>query len=229
MDVVHPMIRRMQQEAKEDPDGFWAKEADTLPWFRKWDQVFEWTPPTFRWFGGARTNLAWNCVDHHVARGRGGHAALIGVNEMGERRVYTYGQLQREVERLARALRGMGIDKGDRVTVYMPTMPEAIILMLAIVRIGAIHSVVFAGFGSGALGERIRLSGSKAVFAADVTWRKGKTVNLKEIVDKALTESGETVERVVVLPRAPGGCAMTEGRDITWDEFVAGGEGHDGS
>jgi acyl-coenzyme A synthetase/AMP-(fatty) acid ligase len=102
-------------------------------------------------------------------------------------------------------------------------------LMLAVVRIGAIHSVVFAGFGAGALGERIRLSGSKAVFAADVTWRKGNTINLKEIVDKALTESGESVERVVVLPRAPGGCAMTEGRDITWEEFVAGGDGHDGS
>jgi acetyl-CoA synthetase len=229
MDVVHPMIRRMQAEALEDPDGFWAKEADTLPWFRKWDQVFEWTPPTFRWFSGAQTNLAWNCLDHHVARGRGGHAALIGVNELGERRTYTYGQLLREVERLARALRGMGIDKGDRVTVYMPTMPEAIMLMLAVVRIGAIHSVVFAGFGAGALGERIRLSGSKAVFAADVTWRKGKTVDLKEIVDKALTESGETVERVVILPRAPGGCAMTEGRDITWEEFVAGGDGQDGS
>ena len=229
MDVVHPMIRRMQAEASEDPDGFWAKEADTLPWFRKWDRVFEWTPPTFRWFEGAQTNMAWNCVDHHVAAGRGGHAALIGVNEMGERRTYTYGQLLREVERLARALRGMGIDRGDRVTVYMPTMPEAIILMLAVVRIGAIHSVVFAGFGAGALGERIRMSGSKAVFAADVTYRKGKAVNLKEIVDKALTESGESVERVVVLPRAPGGCPMTEGRDITWDEFVAGGEGHDGS
>jgi len=229
MDVVHPMIRRMQAEATEDPDGFWAKEADTLPWFRKWDQVFDWTPPTFRWFSGAQTNLAWNCVDHHVARGQGGHAALIGVNELGERRTYTYGQLLREVERLARALRGMGIDKGDRVTVYMPTMPEAIILMLAIVRIGAIHSVVFAGFGAGALGERIRLSGSKAVFAADITYRKGKAVDLKEIVDKALTESGETVERVVVLPRAPGGCPMTEGRDITWEAFVAGGEGQDGS
>jgi acetyl-CoA synthetase len=229
MDVVHPMIRRMQAEAKDDPEGFWAKEAAQLPWFRPWDRVFEWTPPTFKWFEGARTNLAWNCVDHHVAAGRGGHAALIGVNELGERRVYTYGQLQREVERLARALRGLGIGKGDRVTVYMPTMPEAIMLMLAVVRIGAIHSVVFAGFGAGALGERVRLSGSKAVFAGDITYRKGKAVNLKEIVDKALTESGDSVERVVVLSRAPGGCAMTEGRDITWEEFVAGGQGHDGS
>src|SRR5918999_5280138 len=201
------MVRRMQQEAQIDPDGFWAKEAERLPWLKKWDSVFDWDPPTFRWFSGAETNMCWNCVDHHVANGRSGHAALIGLNELGERRTYTYGQLLREVERVAAALRGMGIQKGDRVTVYMPTMPEAIILMLAIVRIGAIHSVVFAGFGAGALGERIRLSGSKAVFAGDVTWRKGKAVNLKEIVDKALTESGETVERVVVLQRSPDGCA----------------------
>jgi acetyl-CoA synthetase len=236
MDVVNPMVRRLQREAKEDPDGFWSREAEAVPWFQKWDEVFEWTPPTYRWFGGAQTNLAWNCLDHHVSRGRGGHAALIGLNELGERRVYTYGQLLREVERLARALRGMGIGKGDRVTVYMPTMPEAIMLMLAVVRIGAIHSVVFAGFGSGALGERIRLSGSKAVFAADVTWRKGKAVDLKGIVDDALAHGGDpgaggvpqnTVERVVVLQRTPGGCAMMPGRDITWEEFVAGGDGQD--
>ena len=104
-----------------------------------------------------------------MAAGRGGHGALIDVNERGERRTFTYGQLLREVERAAAALRGLGIGKGDRVTVYMPTMPEAIILMLAAVRIGAIHSVVFAGFGAGALGDRIRLSGSKAVFAGDIT------------------------------------------------------------
>ena len=150
MDVVNPMVRRLQQEALDDPDGFWAKEAERLPWFRKWDRVFDWTPPTFTWFSGAETNLCFNCLDRHVANGRAGHGALIGVNELGERRTYTYGQLLREVERVASALRGLGIGKGDRVTVYMPTMPEAIILMLAVVRIGAIHSVVFAGFGSGA-------------------------------------------------------------------------------
>ncbi|MDQ1497408.1 MAG: acetyl-CoA synthetase [Actinomycetota bacterium] len=227
MDVVNPMVRRMQQEARDDPDGFWAKEAERLPWFKKWDTVFDWTPPTFRWFSGAETNLAWNCLDRHVAAGRSGHGALIGVNELGERRTYTYGQLLREVERVAAALRGMGVGKGDRVTVYMPTMPEAIILMLAVVRIGAIHSVVFAGFGAGALGERIRLSGSKAVFAADVTWRKGKTVDLKGIVDNALSGGGHAVEKVVVLQRQPDGCPMEAGRDITWDEFLTGGAGHD--
>jgi acetyl-CoA synthetase len=226
VDVVNPMVRRLQKEASEDPDGFWAGVAEDLPWFRKWDQVLDWTPPTFRWFTGAETNLAWNCLDHHVNEGWGGHAALIGLNEMGERRVFTYGQLLREVERVAAALRGLGIDKGDRVTVYMPTMAEAIILMLAIVRIGAIHSVVFAGFGSGALGDRIRMSGSKAVFASDVTWRKGKAVDLKKIVDAALEDAGD-VEKVVVLQRTPEGGPMTPGRDITWEEFLAGAEGQD--
>src|SRR5438132_12823978 len=176
------MVRRQQREAKEDPDGFWAREAERLPWFKKWDSVFDWTPPTFRWFSGAETNLAWNCLDRHVAAGRAGHGALIGVNELGERRTYTYGQLLREVERVAGALRGLGVGKGDRVPVYMPTMPEAIILMLAVVRIGAIHSVVFAGFGAAALGDRIRLSGSNAVFAAGLPRRKPKAAHLQTIV-----------------------------------------------
>jgi acetyl-CoA synthetase len=238
VDVVNPMVRRQQAEAREDPEGFWARQAEALPWFKKWDRVLDWEPPTFRWFVGAETNLAWNCLDRHVAQGRGGHGAIIGLNELGERRVFTYGQLLREVERVAAALRGMGIGRGDRVTIYMPTMPEAIILMLAAVRIGAIHSVVFAGFGAGALGDRIRMSGSKAVFAADITWRKGKAVNLKTIVDAALEQAGDSVEQVVVLRRAPGsgvppegseGCPMTAGRDITWEEFLAGGEGGDRS
>ena len=224
MDVVNPMVRSMQQEARLDPDGFWAKEAERLPWFKKWDSVFDWTPPTFKWFSGAETNLAYNCLDHHVINGRMGHAALIGLNELGERRTYTYGQLLREVEKVAGALRGLGIDKGDRVTIYMPTAPEAIILMLATVRIGAIHSVVFAGFGSGALGDRIRMSGSKAVFAADYTLRKGKQVDLKGIVDNALSGEEHAVEKVVMLNRGDD-CPMEEGRDITWDEFLAGGEG----
>jgi acetyl-CoA synthetase len=228
VDVVNPMVRRMQQEALLDPDGFWAKEAERLPWFKKWDSVFDWEPPTFRWFSGADTNRAYNRHDPHGPNGRGGQAALIGINEQGERRTYTYGQLLREVERVAAALRGMGIGKGDRVTVYMPTMPEAIILMLATVRIGAIHVVVFAGFGAGALGDRIRMSGSKAVFAGDFTWRKGKQVDLKGIVDNALSGDPHDVEKVVMLVRGDN-CPMEDGRDITWDDFLAGGEGHDTS
>src|SRR5437899_13048939 len=99
VDAVNPMVRRLQAEAAEDHDGFWAREAARLPWSRSWDRVFDWTPPTFRWFPGAQTNLAWNCLDHHLASGRAGRAALIGLNELGQRRVVTYGQLLRPVER----------------------------------------------------------------------------------------------------------------------------------
>src|SRR6266545_4215592 len=143
MDPINPIVRRWREDATADPEAFWARAADALPWFRKWDQVFEWNYPTFKWYVGAQTNLAYNCLDHHIARGWGGHAALVYVNERGERRVFTYAQLKHEVERVAAALRGLGIAKGDRVTVYMPTCPEAIALLLAIVRIGAIHMVVF--------------------------------------------------------------------------------------
>ena len=165
-----------------DPEAFWARAARELPWFRPWDRAFEWTFPTFRWFIGAETNLTWNALDRHVANGRGEHLALVYMNERGDRRTLTYAALLTLVEDVAAALRALGIGKGDRLTIYMPTSPEAIALMLATVRIGAIHSVVFAGFGANALGSRIAASGSRLVFAADVTYRKGKEVDLKTIV-----------------------------------------------
>src|ERR671933_156884 len=205
------LVRAWQRAAAADPEGFWARAAHQLPWFRPWDRVFEWDPPTFRWFLGAQTNLSYNCLDRHVTTGRGGHTALIALNERGERREYTYAQLLDAVTRLAAALRGLGIAKGDRIAIYMPTCPEAIGLMLAAARIGAIHMVVFAGFGSGALGERIRLSGARALFCADLTYRKGKDVPLKGIVDEALRDA-PTVERVVVLRRGGDGIPMTAGR-----------------
>src|SRR5712692_1197558 len=159
VELINPIVRRWQQEAASDPEAFWARAADQVSWFRKWDRVYEADPPSFRWFSGAQTNLSYNCLDYHVARGWGGHAALVAENERGERRVYTYAQLLEAVKRAAAALRGLGVGRGDRVAIYMPTCPEAIVLMLACARIGAIHLVVFAGFGSGALGDRISLSG----------------------------------------------------------------------
>jgi acetyl-CoA synthetase len=227
MDLVNPVVRRWLKEGEEDPEGLWARAARQLPWFRTWDRTFDWEFPSFRWFSGGTTNLAYNALDHHVARGRGGHAALVYANERGERRVLTYAQLLRDVERIAAALRGLGIGKGDRVTVYMPTCPEAIALLLAVVRIGAIHCVVFAGFGGKALGDRIAASGSRAVFTADVTWRKGKEVRLKEIVDEALGRGGGGVEHAVVLERG-GDAPMQRGRDISWAEFLKGAEGRKG-
>ncbi len=227
MDLINPIVRRWLRDGMDDPDAFWSNAASKLPWFRPWTETFVWEPPTFRWFAGGRTNLAWNALDFHVRGGRGGHAALVGLNERGERRVFTYAQLLSGVERVAAALRGMGVGKGDRITIYMPTSPEAILLMLAAVRIGAIHVVVFAGFGAGALGDRIRASGSKAVFTADRTFRKGKDVALKEIVDQALGGGNHAVEKVVVWNRG-GSAPVVPGRDVAWEDFLAGGRGQSG-
>ena len=233
---MNPVVRRWIEDGLRDPDAFWARAASALPWFKTWDRVFEWTFPTFRWFIGAETNLAYNALDHHVARGRGGHAALVYLNERGERRVLTYSQLLHAVTRTAAALRGLGIRKGDRLTISMPTCPEAIVLMLATVRIGAIHSIVFAGFGANALGDRIRASGSRLVFTADATYRKGKTIALKPIVDEALATPGHQVEHVIVLERTgprhdgppEGGPHVTE-RDMTWEAFLERARGHSGA
>ena len=225
--LITPIVNRWVEDGLRDPEGFWERAARELPWFRTWDRVFEWTPPTFRWFIGAQTNLAYNALDYHVARGWGGHAALVYVNERGGRSVFTYAQLLFEVKRVAAALRGLGIRRGDRVTIYMPTSVEAIVAMLATVRIGAIHSVVFAGFGASALGDRIAASGSRLVLTADVTYRKGKNIRLKEIVDDALETAGQSVEHVVVWEREDRRRVENgPGRDLTWDDFLAGGVGH---
>jgi acetyl-CoA synthetase len=244
--LITPIVQRWIQDGLRDPEGFWERAAEQLPWFRRWDRVFEWNPPTFRWFVGAETNLAHNALDRHVAAGRGGHAALIYFNERGDRAVFTYAQLLHGVTRVAAALRGFGIRKGDRLTIYMPPCPESIMLMLATVRIGAIHSVIFAGFGAKAIADRIQASGSRLVFTADATWRKGKNVRLKEIVDDALASldaasdsphsnvaSGsalepDPVEHVIVLQRTEEPAPMRSGRDLTWDSFIAAAGGQHG-
>ena len=229
MRLVSPIVRRHLEDAGSDPAAFWSRAAGRLPWFRPWDEAFVWEYPTFRWFVGGETNLAWSCLDHHVQRGRGGKAALVALNERGEVRVFTYAQLKREVERVAASLRALGIQHGDRITIYMPTTPEAILMMLAATRIGAIHIVVFAGFGSGALGDRIRASGSKAVFTADRTFRKGKDIPLKATVDQALAAGDHSVERVVVWKRGDAEVSWTAGRDTTWEDFLAAGRSESGA
>ena len=221
-------MRRWQREASDDPDAFWARAAEALPWFSKWDQVFDWQPPTFRWFIGGETNLAYNCLDQHVKNGRGGQAALVALDERGERRVYTYAQLLHEVKRASAALRGLGIGKGDRVAIYMPTCPEAIIIMLACLRIGAIHLVVFAGFGANALAERMRLAGAKALFASDITYRRGKEVDLLGIVDRRAVRGRRPSSSTSSSSAAQRRRCPMPGRDITWDDFLARGEGQGG-
>jgi acetyl-CoA synthetase len=221
MDLISPVVQRWIQDARENPDAFWGSAAEQLPWLRKWESVFEWTPPSFRWFVGGETNLSYSALDYHVQRGWGGHTALIYLNERSEQRLFTYAQMLHQVERLTAALRGLGVQKGDRITIYMPTCPEAILLMLATVRIGAIHMVVFAGFGAQALSDRIQASGSRFVFTSDVTYRKGKDTQLKEIVDASLRNGNGSVERVVVLNRTGSSLSMQEGRDIFWPDFLA--------
>lgn len=226
---INPSVERWLKDAAEEPDKFWAEAAEELPWFRKWDQVFEWQPPTFRWFIGGQTNLAYNCLDHHVANGRADHTALIYANERGERQTFTYSEMLAGVEQIAAALRGLGMEKGDRLTIYMPVCPEAIMLMLATVRIGALHSIVFAGFGAGALSDRIVASGSKLVLTADVTYRKGSEVQLKSIVDAALEKTGDVVEHLIVLNRSGQAPSQAGEHEIDWADFLKRGEGQDGS
>ncbi len=227
MDIVNPIVKNALRAGLEDADAFWDAAARKLPWMKTWDKVYEADYPSFRWFLGAQTNLSAMCVDHQIETGRGGHAAFIYASERGGREVVTYAQLRRRVEAAAAALRGMGVGKGDRLTIYMPNALETVTLMLAAVRIGAIHSVVFAGFGAPALADRIRASGSRLVFSADVAYRRGTEVNLKAIVDDALALGCETVEHQVVVLRNEG-VPMTSGRDLSWGEFLARGEGQSG-
>jgi acetyl-CoA synthetase len=215
----------------EDPEAFWLEVAnDVISWTRPPERAFEQPdPPSFRWFAGGRTNLAYNALDRHVASGRGEHPALIALNERGERQQLTYAQLLDAVETAAAALRALGIGHGDRVTIYMPTCMEAIVAMLATVRIGAIHCVVFAGFGAGALGDRIRASGSRLVIGCDVTYRKGSEVDLGSILAEALSGSAHDVERVVMLERGAASAAPAIAGQISWTQFVEMGIGGDGS
>jgi acetyl-CoA synthetase len=216
-------VRAWKREATDDPEGFWGRAAGQVPWFKKWERVLDWQPPTFRWYAGGMSNLAYNCVDHHVLAGRGDHTGLITENERGERRTFTYADLHRETKRVGAALRAIGIGKGDRIAIYMPTSAEAIVLMLGAIRIGAVILVVFAGFGAGALGERIRLAGARVLFATDATYRKGRDVPLLGIVAQAIADT-PAVERVVVLRRT----AVTERvrNELSWEDFLAAGAGH---
>ena len=225
MDLINPLVRKLTDAARENPDAFWDAAAQKIHWFRKWDSVLEWNAPTFKWFNGGQTNIAYNALDLHVKNGRGGRTALIYANERGERRIFTYAQLLHHVERVAAALRGLGVQKGDRITLYMPTTPEALMVMLACARVGAIHLCVFAGFGSGALADRIRASGSKLIFTSDITLRKGKDVPLKGLLDAALDMDVPTIEHAIVVRRTALDIPMKDGRDLAWDEFLKKGQG----
>jgi acetyl-CoA synthetase len=220
-----PQLKWMLKRALEDTENFWGEIAEELHWFKRWDKVFEWNYPDFSWFKGGITNISYNCLENNIRKGRGNHAAIIWENgDNIPRRVLTYNQLQYEVKRFAAALKALGINKGDRVTIYMPMIPEAAIAMLATTRIGAIHSVVFAGFGYGALADRIQNAEPKIVIVADVSYRRGSTIKLKEVVDEALKTNGNKVEKTIVLRRGKEMPPMMTGRDVLWEEALEQGK-----
>lgn len=218
-------IKQLQLDAEREPEKFWGREAEKVNWFRKWNRVLNWQSPTFRWFENGLTNISYNCLDLNVTRGLGEKTALISENENQERECYTYSELLSRVKAVAAAFRGLGVRKGDRIAIYMPTMPEAIIAMLATTRIGAIHIVVFAGFGSDALSERIRLAGAKYLVTTDVTYRKGKQVDLQPIVNAALSDPASPVKKAVILNRNDSLAESNGGKKIGWEEFLEQGEG----
>jgi len=221
-----PVLKRMLKRALEDPEGFWGEAAKDLHWFKRWDRVFEWNYPDFSWYKGATTNLAYNCLERNIDRGRGNHPAIIWENGEGfPSRSLTYGQLLDEVKRFADGLKALGVNRGDRVTIYMPMVPEAAIAMLATARIGAIHSVVFGGFGYGALSDRLVDAGSTVLVTADVGYRRGSPIKLKEVVDETLRTSATKIRKVIVLNRSGNALPMVSGRDMLWQEALEQGKG----
>lgn len=219
------------QEAERDFETFWARMADEfITWQRRWDKVLEWTPPTagseppwFQWFVGGTLNACYNCVDRHVETWRRTKAALIWEGEPGDERVLTYQSLHREVQQFANVLKSLGVKKGDRVTIYLPMIPELPVAMLACARIGAVHSVVFGGFSAESLRDRIIDSGSRVLITADGNWRRGNIVALKRTADEALAECPD-IERVVVVHRGVQDATsvpMKEGRDHWWHRLMA--------
>jgi acetyl-CoA synthetase len=212
------------ERARRDPEKFWATEAQKLDWFAPWHTVCEWKPPWAKWFLGAKTNIAYNCVDRHAASARRNKAAIIWEGEPGDSRVLTFGTLEREVNRFANVLKSAGVKKGDRVAIYMGMIPELPITMLACAKIGAPHNVVFGGFSAEALRERINDATAKVLVTADGAWRRGTVVPLKTIADQALAQT-PSIEKVFVVERVakinPDAKAqMQPGRDIWWHEAM---------
>ena len=213
--------RHLYDRAKADPQKFWAELAEQeLHWFQKWDKVLDWQPPFAKWFVGGKTNISYNCLDRHLTTWRKNKAALIWEGEPGDTRTLTYAQLHREVCQFANVLKNLGVQKGDRVAIYMPMIPEAAIAMLACARIGAPHTVIFGGFSAEALKDRLVDAQARLVVTADGGWRKDAIVPLKAQVDKALANGGAPgVENVLVVRRTGQEIDMLPGRDRWWHEL----------
>ncbi|HVT87372.1 MAG TPA: acetate--CoA ligase [Tepidisphaeraceae bacterium] len=218
--------QRLYRESIDQPDKFWGDVGSELHWFKKWDKVLEWNAPNAKWYVGGKTNLAYNCLDRQIDAGRGDKPAIVWEAEPevtagqgGEVRMLTYKQLRDEVCRFANGLKKIGVRKGDRVTIYMPMVPQAAIAMLACARIGAVHSVIFGGFSSQAIADRVEDAKSNIIITADGSYRRGQVVPLKNNVDEALTKTF-IVQKVVVLKHSAHPINMTSGRDVWWSDVV---------
>ncbi|HLU44442.1 MAG TPA: acetate--CoA ligase [Natronosporangium sp.] len=208
------------QQAEADRLGFWERAADRLDWAARWEQVLDWSNPPFaKWFVGGKLNVAYNCLDRHVAAGRGDRVAYHWEGEPGDTRTITYAELHRQVCQAANALTALGVRAGDRVAIYLPMIPELPVAMLACARIGATHSVVFGGFSVAALAGRINDAGAKVVITADGGYRRGKPLALKAVVDEAVTQT-PSVEKVLVVRRTGQEVNWHTDRDLWWHETV---------
>jgi len=211
--------RDIYRKSLDDIEEFWEQEARKLEWFRTWDKVLDWDLPFAKWFPGGMLNASYLCIDRHLRTWRRNKVAIYWEGENGEERTLSYSQLYREVNRLSFALQKLGVKDGDRVAIYLPMIPELPIAMLATARIGAIHTVVFSGFSSMALADRVNETEAKVVITADGGFRRGKVVQLKGIVDEAL-EKTPSMEKVIVVKRTGQEVKMKEGRDLWYNEIT---------
>lgn len=211
--------QELWNRAKDDPATFWGDMAENLSWFKKWDTVMDGAMPDTRWFTGGRINVSHNCIDRHLETERRNKAAIIWEGEPGDTRVLRYQDLHREVCKFANVLKGLGVETGDRVTLYMPMVPELTIAMLACARIGAIHSIIFGGFSADAVADRNNDAEARIVITADGGWRRGKEIPLKVAVDASL-EKSPSVEKVIVVRRTGGDVDMVPDRDFWWHDLM---------
>ena len=211
--------QQMWNRAKDDPAGFWGDLANQLHWFKKWDQVIQGSMPDTQWFVGGKLNASYNCLDRHLTTWRKNKAAIIWEGEPGDSRVLTYQDLHREVCKFANVLKKLGVTTGDRVTLYMPMIPELAIAMLACARSGATHSIIFGGFSADAVADRNNDSQAKLIVTADAGWRRGKEVPLKKAVDESL-EKSPSIQKVVCVRRTGAAVEMIPDRDYWWHELM---------
>ena len=205
------------EEAERDPEGWWASWAEKLDWAEPWNKVLEWNAPWAKWFVGGKLNVSHNCLDRHVDAGIGDRVAYFWEGEDGERRTITYADLLEMTKRFANVLKELGVERDDRVAIYLPMIPEAVAAMLACARIGAPHSVVFGGFSAEAVKDRINDCEAKVLVTADFSLRRGKPLPMKESIDGVLGEC-PSIKHVVVVRRTGGEIGWTEGRDVWWHE-----------